>query len=53
MYIDLMLLVAQRQVNGVEHQFADPSVFIEQAVDVGVRHYHKAAVRRCILQVGA
>ena len=48
-----MLLVAKRQVNSLEHQFAYPSPFVEQAVDMGVRHHHEATVRRGILQVGA
>ena len=52
-HVDLMLLVAKWQVNSVEHQFTYPSPFIEQAVDMSVRHNHEAAVRRGILQVGA
>ena len=50
--IHLMISGFQRQINRIQEEFAHPFLLIEQIVDVGIGHHHKAGIGRGILQRG-
>ena len=52
-HVDLVRIVGQREINGAEHQFAYPSAFIDQIVDICIDNDQERTVRRSILHVGA